>query len=59
MVKGMFVVYLSLLLLSACSTQQQKAASLAEAIGLEGIGITELQKITDISKLDGITPVNL
>lgn len=57
MVKGMFVVYLSLLLLSACSTQQQKAASLAEAIGLEGIGITELQKITDISKLDGITPV--
>ncbi|RCW40526.1 hypothetical protein [Paenibacillus prosopidis] len=56
MVKGMFVVFLSLLLLSACS-QQQKAASLAEAIGLEGIGITELHKITDISKLDGITPV--
>lgn len=57
MVKGKFVVFLILLLLTACSTPQQKSASLAEAIGSEGIGITEIQKITDNSKLDGITPV--
>ncbi|CAM4378583.1 hypothetical protein PAAL109150_23560 [Paenibacillus alkaliterrae] len=31
---------------------------MAEAIGSEGIGITELQKNTDISILDGITPVS-
>lgn len=57
MVKGMFVAFLSLLLLTACSNQQQKAESLAEAIRSEGIGITELQKVTEISELDGITPV--
>jgi uncharacterized protein YcfL len=53
MVKGLFVAFLSLLLLTACSTQQQKAVSLVEAIGSEGIRITELQKITDSSILDG------
>lgn len=57
MVKGMFIAFLSLLVLTACSTQQQRAASLAEVIGSERIGITELQEITDSSILNGIKPV--
>jgi hypothetical protein len=54
MVKGIFVALLSFLVLCACSSQPQKAASLVEAIGSEGISIFELQKITDSSILDGI-----
>jgi hypothetical protein len=56
MVKGVFAAFLSFLVLCACSSQPQKASSLVEAIGSEGISITELQKITDSSILDGIKP---
>jgi hypothetical protein len=57
MIKGMFVAFLSLFLLTACTTQQQKVVSLVEAITSEGISITELQKITESSILDGIKPI--
>jgi hypothetical protein len=56
MVKGVFVALLSFIVLCACSSQPQKAASQVEAIGSEGINITELQKITDSYILDGIKP---
>jgi hypothetical protein len=56
MAKGVFLTLLSFLLLCACSSHSQKAVSLVDAIGSEGISITELQKIEDSSMLDGIKP---
>lgn len=54
--KRMVAALVSFFLLCACSSQPQKVAPLVDAIGSEGISITELQKVEDNSILDGIKP---
>lgn len=54
--KFIFVAFLSLLLLSACSSQQ-KYTSVIEAIKSEGINITQIDSPKE-AELDGIKPLS-